>query len=577
MIMHKKLEIIKRKIDNFKNKISKNKIFDKIYNYEHLSTVVFSIVFIIFIGVVFYNGSSIRMNNLKNAAQDNYYMSKYDVAIKYYNKIFSSTRDPQVAAKIADIYSIKGEKEKSKEYVDKAKEMKNLNSESYNYIIFDELINGDYDLAVNDGEKALDLYKGDRQLIKTMYAVYMAKGETKKATNMVNSFGTNLKNAYDTAEYARMLMISGQMDQGLAELRKAYDMDKDEYKIYDVLSQVSVYNKDELLQEISELSKTNPNDPSYKMWMAKIYSLDKSTATDAKKILDTLETDNMGIIEIKLIQAVVYQYNNEETKADEIIKKVISENKDDYRILHTAGWFYLNNLKDYDKALDYCRKSKAANPDYTDNYGFLMPEILKARGQDYLSEPYFRTALQKEPYNYNIMLNTANYYMGLNNKEKALQYYKLASVVKSDDAELKYNMAVIYLTMKNDAVGIELLKSSISIDDSNPKYHRTLGTVYYLSGKKKEALQEIRYAYNADENDILTLNNAGCYYVTENCDVERGLFNLTKAVQGIDKNTDSYTKETINSNYKKIKKLSDDLKNSKVNDKLKVPELVLFY
>lgn len=575
MNMEKELNKLRNKLRIYWNRITDNRKLNRAYNSSLFVPAILGIIMVALTGIVFYSGSSFRMNNLKEKADNNFLMAKYEEAIKDYNKMFQSRRDPLIAAKIADIYSIMGESDKSKEYIEKAKSMKNPSSEALNYIIFDELVNGDYNEAVKDGEAALNKYNEDKQLIKTMYAVYLAKGDS-KAQTILNTFEADSKTAYDIAEYARMLMISGKLDQGLKQLRRAFEIDKDEYKIYDVLSQSSVYNKDELLEAVSKLSKDNESDPAYKMWMAKIYSLDKATATDSKKILDTLDIDSLGKYEINLILAVVYQNTNEQEKADEIIAKMIQENQGDYRILHTAGWYYLNK-KDYDKALDYCRKSKEVNKDYTDNYGFLMPEILKARGQYYLSEPYFRIALQKEPYNYNIMINTANYYMGLDNKDKALNYFKLAEIVKPQDAELKYNMAVIYLTMKKDAEGIELLKSCIKIADSNPKYHRTLGTVYFLSGNKADALKEIRYAYNADENDILTLNNAGCYYVTEEYDVERGLFNLTKAVQGIDKNTDAYTKETINSNYKKVKQLSDDLKKSKINDKLKLPELVLFY
>jgi len=564
------------KLKDIVKKIKNNEKVQRVYKHKYFHHCSIAAILIILMFSFLYSQSSFRINNLNNKAESYYYLTKYDKAINVYKKVFNAKNDPLVAAKIADIYSIKGDVNNSRKYIEKAKEIESDKSDAVNYIVFDEFMNKDYSQAIADGEAALKKFKRDKKLIKTMYAVYMANNEKEKAVSLIKTYEEDLKSAYDVAEYARMLMISGQINAGLSELRKAFDIDKDEYKIYDVLSQASVYNKDDLLEAISKLSKDNKNDAAYKMWLAKIYSLDASTASDAKKILDNLDTKNLGKFEIKLIQAVVYQNTGESQKADEIITSIIKEKGSDYRILHTAGWFYLNK-KDYDNAEKYCRQSIAANKDYTDNYSFLMPEILKGQDKENLSEPYFRTALQKEPYNYNIMLNTANYYLDLSNKDKALEYFKIAEVVKPNDAELKYNMAVIYLTQKKDTEGIAMLKSCIKINDANPKYHRTLGTVYFLDGNKKEALKEIRYAYNADENDILTLNNAGCYYVTEDNDVERGLFNLTKAVQGIDKNTDTYTKDTINENYKKVKKLSDDLKKSKVNDKLKVPELVLFY
>jgi len=96
-------------------------------------------------------------------------------------------------------------------------------------------------------------------------------------------------------------------------------------------------------------------------------------------------------------------------KSDKLIEDVISQHPDDYRAYHSAGWYYLYK-KDYEKAKEYCNKSISLNREYPDNYGFLMPEILKQGSEKLKGEPYFRTALIKEPYNYNIMLNLANYY-----------------------------------------------------------------------------------------------------------------------------------------------------------------------
>ena len=580
MKFSEKIKELRKKIDpksqELIDRIKNNEKLIKVYRHKFFASGVMVVVLIIIAFSLFYSGSSYRMNSLNNKAENYYYSGKYDKAINIYNKMFYAKDDALAAAKIADIYSIKGDMENSKKYIERAKNAHSENSDAVNYILFDEFINKEYKQAIHDGEEALSIFKGDKKLIKTMYSVYIASGEKQKANNLIKAYEKDLKSAYDFAEYARILIISGQVDKGLSELKKASEIDKDEYKIYDVLSQTSVYNKDELLQAISKLSNENKEEVTYKIWLAKVYSLDVSTAADAKKILDTLNGKNVGQLEIKLIQAVVDQNTGEIEKADQIITGIIAENNHDYKILHTAGWFYLSK-KDYEKAEKYSRESIALNKDYTDNYSFLMPEILKARGKENLSEPYFRAALQKEPYNYNIMLNTASYYLDSVSKEKALEYFALAGTVKPEDAEIKYNMAIIYLTQKKDTEGMQLLKECIKLDDSVPKYHRTLGTVYFLNNNKIEALKEIRYAFNADENDILTLNNAGCYYVTENNDVERGLFNLTKALQGIDKNTDKYTQDTINDNYNKVKKLSEDLKKSKVNDTLKIPDLVLFY
>ncbi len=521
--------------------------------------------------------ASRKASIVDNAAEEYYYKGQYDKAIEEYVKL--QQKDPSNGlwyAKMSEIYSVMGSIERSKEFLLRAKELGSKNVEVLNYIVFTEFMNKDYSSALSQGEEALAQFPKDKKLIKTMFSVYMANNMLEKAKDLISGYPADIKSAYDVAEYARMLMVVGQWEEGYNELRVAWNIDKDEYKIYDILAQIAVYNKDVLLENITSFAEKNPNDLAYKMWLAKIYSLDEATAEQAIKIIEELKSAEVGKIEIKLFEAAAFQSLKQYDKADELIKKVIDDNKDDYRVLHTAGWYYLNN-NNYTMAEKYCRESIAKNKNYTDNYGFLMPEILKAQGKVAEGEPYFRTALFKEPYNYNIMLTVANYYWyTTKDTEKAIENFKLAEIIKPDDPEIKYNMALINISNQKTNDSIELLKQAIKLSDSTAKYHRTLGTIYLINGKPAEAIKEIRYAYGSDETDIMTLNNAGCYYVTQDTNLSKGEYNLRKAQEGITESTDKYTADTIKSNYKKVKELLDKYNNGS-NETLKIPELVLFY
>jgi Tfp pilus assembly protein PilF len=409
-----------------------------------------------------------------------------------------------------------------------------------------------------------------------MFTVYMANNMLDKAKSLVSQYPVDVKSAYDISEHARMMMVTGQWQEGYASLRSAWDKDRDEYKIYDVLAQIAVYNRDDLLENVTSLLEKNPNDLAYKMWLAKIYSSSDATANEAINLLEELKTHDVGKIEIKLIESAALQSLNQDDKADELIIKVIEENKEDYRVLHTAGWYYLNK-KDYINAEKYCRESIIKNKNYPDNYGFLMTEILKAQGRTGEGEPYFRTAIFKEPYNYNTMLTIANYYWyTAKNTEKALENFKFAEIVKPNDPDIKYNMALINITSEKQDEAINLLNQSIKLSESTAKYHRTLGTLYLLNKKPQEAIKEIRYAYAADQTDIMTLNNAGCYYISQDVNLEKGEYNLRKALEGITDSTDKYTSDTIKENYKKAKELLDKY-NSGSGNELKMPDFVLFY
>lgn len=523
--------------------------------------------------------ASKRYTITTNKAEEYFYMAEYDKAIKEYKSIADKDKEntPWWNLKIAEVYSVKGDHDSSKAYIDKVKSANSTDVKVLNLMVFTEFMNKDYKISETDGEKILNLHSKDKSLVKTMFIVYMANNDLDKAKTLIKQYNVDKKSAYDMSEYSRMLMLLGQWDDGLQALRTAWGLDRDEYKIYDTLSQIAVYNKDDLLEKITVLSTKDPEDIAYTMWLAKIYSQSQGTAAQAQKLIGGLKGKNAGKIEIKLIQASVYQNSGQAAKGDEMINKIITDNPDDYSVLHTAGWYYLNK-NDIKKAEEYCKQSILKNKNYPDNYGFLMPEILKAKGKSLEGEPYFRTALYLEPYNYNIMLNIANYYWyTAKNSDKALEYFKFAEIVKPDDAEIKYNMALIYINGNNNAEAINLLKQCIKINDMVPKYHRTLGTIYFLQKNTAGALKEIRYAYAGDENDIMTLNNAGCYYISVQANLDRGFYNLEMAHKGINKNTDEYTKKVVESNYNKAKQLMNSYKNGKPNTKIKVPEFTLFY
>lgn len=534
---------------------------------------------VLFVSIIIINlNKTPDLSKLAAEAEKHFFAQEYDLAIENYSKLVEKDKlSPKWNIKIAEIYSVKNDLNNSLKYIDLSKKYEKIDAETYNYIVFTEFMNGKYEEALKDGNIALSKYPKDKSLIKTLFTVYMGNNKVDDAKEIISNYPVDTKSSYDTAEYSRMLMLVGKWEEGYSELKRAWELNKDEYKIYDVLAQISLYNKDSLLQNITALSEKHPNDLVYKMWLAKIYSLSADTIDEANKLINELGSKDVGDMQIKLIKANVYKNMDKLNESDKLIENVISEHPDDYRAYHSAGWYYLYK-KDYKKAKEYCNKSIEMNKDYPDNYGFLMPEILKQGAEKLIGEPYFRTALFKEPYNYNIMLNLANsYWYTANDSGKALEYFNLASIIKPQDAEIKYNMALIKLAGGKGNEAIEILKTCSKLDELVPKYHRTLATIYMTQNKSKEAKAEIKNAYQADQNDILTLSNAGCYYITFEQDLERGFYNITKAYEGLNDSYDDYTKKSIVENYDKAQKLKESYTKGKDNQILKIPEFTLFY
>ncbi|WP_435788477.1 tetratricopeptide repeat protein [Clostridium sp.] len=565
------------KLDKFKSIVNKIKLKElrgnKIVRY--LIVLCVTTISIMIITIAQKNSD---LNKLVTEAERHYYAQEYDLAIAKYGELSKKdVTSPKWNLKIAEIYSVMNDLDNSLKYIDLTKEYEELDASSYNHMVFTEFMNGEYEQALKDGNLALVKYPKDKSLIKTMFTVYMGNNKITEAKEIISGYEVDIQSSYDTAEYSEMLMLIGKLDEGYSKLKLAYELNKDEYKIYDVLAQISLYDKDILLENITALSKNNPNDLAYKMWLAKIYSLSIDTVDEANKLIEEISGKDIGDIQIKLIKANVYKNMDDTEKSDKLIEDVISEYPDDYGAYHSGGWYYLYK-GDYEMASEYCRKSIQNNSEYTDNYGFLMPEILKHGTSKIAAEPYYRTALNKEPYNYNIMLSIANYYWHTSDDiHKALEYFNFASIIKPYDVEIKYNMALIKIFDGKGDEAIEILNMCSKLDGSVPKYHRTLATVYMTQSKVVEAKAEIKSAYDADEEDILTLNNTGCYYISAEQNVEKGLENIKKAFQGLNNSYDEYTKKIIVENYDKVQKLKQSYETGKDNEELEIPEFTLFY
>lgn len=545
------------------------------------------LVFIFLITIIFIFTDDIRTLNknlkIENEAQQYLYLGEYDKAINEYQNMKTKNlknSNEELALKnlyISKAYLLKGDKDNSQKYIDLAIKCNTKDERTINNIVFNELILGNIDKALNLGEKALASNTQNKSLIKTMIGVYGAKGKIEEAQDIIKLYNVDEKSAYDTVEYSKMLILMGNIDRGLMQLKRAWNLDKDEYKIYDVLSQGCVYDKELIINEIKDMQKKSQNDVALKMWLAKIYSLSKDTSNESLEILSTLNSEDAGEIQMQLIKAAALQNLDKDDEAEKIIYNLVKEYKNDYRVLHYASWFYLNK-DNIEKAEEYCKKSIEANHEYSDNYAFLMPKIIKKHENKKGEMAYFIQGLAKEPYNYNILFNIGEYFWNeVEDVNRALEYFNMVSNFKPCEGEIKYNIGLINFNLKKNDKAIEILKECIKLNSNSEKYHRTLGTMYLTNGNNEEGIKEIKKAYDLDKDDILTLNNAACYYIVYTNEFYKGYYNLKSAIDGIKPNTNEYVKRVINNNFEKIKSIVEKIQKGKANEAIKISDFRLLY
>ena len=505
-------------------------------------TLVFSIVFafVVLVSIQAIMGDK-TVTIANNKAEQYYYDGKFDDAINEYMSMQNNDSWPIWTAKAAEIYSVKGDITQSdnllREAIVKRDKLMLESGDKYieqdkeliNEVVFTFYINNELDQAESLGEYYLPTYNTYKPLLKTMFAVYLAKGDNKSAKEIVDSYPVDNESAYDLAVLAKMQIMLGNYDDGLDSLKKSYDLDKNDIKSFDVIMETCEFNKSKLLSKIKQLSKENPEEEAYEAWLDEINVLDESNMDLSEVITDEI---NMNIDVDKL-------------------------DKDSYVYNYIEAWKYYNKGQ-YDKALEACNAAIVANDEYANTFGILIPKILIATENSNKVEGYFRTAIYNEPFNYNLITSIGKIYENdLQNYEKAKESFNFVLSLNKDEDAIYYDLAFVNLAMENTDEAIKDLKKAISLNEDYYKYYRTLGTVYFNNKDYDKAIESIRKAYSLNENDVLSLNNAACYYIMIEKDLWRGYSNIESAYNDMPSNLDKELKDLITSNYEAIKKVYD--------------------
>ena len=523
---------------NTNDSLGKNKKIKKGKYFETITTLSLSILFafVVLVGTQSIMGAK-TTTITENKAEKYYYDGKYDEAINEYMEMQKKETWPIWTVKTAEIYSIQGNLTKSnnllKEAIIKRDKIMLEDGEKYleqdkeliNKVIFTFYMNNNLEQAERLGEYYLNTYNTYKPLLKTMFAVYLATDQKDLAKEIVKTYPIDLEDAYDLAVLGKMQLMLKDYEGGLHNLRLAYELNKNEIKIYDVIMEVCEFDKNSLLKKVTELSEENPKVEAYKAWLEEIKSFDKNINDFNSKVINEINTC----------------INTSEL------------NKDSYVESYVEAWKNFNN-EQYDKAKELCTEAIVRNSKYENSY-ILMANILYKTKRSDKGEGYIRTAIYNEPYNYNLIMNVAKLQENLNNNlELAKRYYELALNLSNNNPEIYYDLALLKFEQGNSKEAILDLKKALSIS-KNSKYYRALGTIYYNEGKYGNAIENIKEAYNINANDVLALNNAACYYAMVDKDIWRAYSNIESAYNEMSNLLDNESKELITKNYNIIKEI----------------------
>ena len=520
-----------------------------------------------------------------NDAEIFYYNNNYDAAIKEYEILQGKEEWPQYEMEIAKMYSAKGDFIKSNETLLEVYEARNKSIDDgkigkyteedenlVRQILFTAYINGDLEKALEYCEVFMMDYKENKEILNIEFMIYMVNGKEQKANEILDSYPLENATSTELSKLSRMNALIGKYEDTFGLLEKAWNIDNNDILIMDTIGYIYSGNKELVLDELKKYYKNDKNNEFYNICLAKIYSLNTEDSLKGLSMVENFEDRYKDNLNIMFIKAQLLHNDKQYDESEQTLKIIYEQNKDTY-IGHYAKAINYYNIGKYEMAFNESKRSILLNRDYFCNYGILIPKILDKLKQNEKIEPYFRDALEIEPYNCKLIRQIAEYYKDVvNENSKSLYYYELLFKINSEDASSLYEIGRIKINTQRIDEAVEIFEKCMEIDKENSDYNRAIGAIYLNEEKNDKAIKEIREAYSKNEEDILNLNNAGCYYISVEHNIGRSLTNFKAAYDGINENTTDEEIKIIVENYNRVRALD---KESKVT--LTITDFKLFY
>ncbi|MDZ7543690.1 hypothetical protein GNF83_21490, partial [Clostridium perfringens] len=136
-----------------------------------------------------------------------------------YNKMQNDEKWPIWKAKVADLYSLKGDFKKSntllKEVMIKRDKLikeegfdkyKDRDAELIHSMLFTFIMNKQYDEAISLGESYISSHGQNKEILKTLFAAYISNNYIYKAEELTEAYPLDKNSSYDISVLANMNM-----------------------------------------------------------------------------------------------------------------------------------------------------------------------------------------------------------------------------------------------------------------------------------------------------------------------------------------------------------------------------------
>lgn len=254
-------------------------------------------------------------------------------------------------------------------------------------------------------------------------------------------------------------------------------------------------------------------------------ALEIEEGSKSKKYSDDITT-RMKSMSAELVNAAVEDGNN--NKYNEGAEKLFMSYKmspQDTNFLYFAA-SYAVNAKDYETALDYYTQLKDLNYDGStveykatnkatgevDSFGsdeFQRDIMVKGGSHDNPSKE------KSDSKRSEIVKNIALIYTTLGQNEKAIQAYKDARASDPNDINLVLNEANLYYSLDDKDKFVELMGEATTMAPDNPDLHYNIGVINMEQGKLEEARASYQKSIEIDPTYTNAYLNLSTSFVNE--------------------------------------------------------------
>lgn len=405
-------------------------------------------------------------------------LGKLEDAERYYIKVLELRENFLDAYKNLCIIYMKSGKEVSA--IKMAQQAKLIDSSDYT---FDYLIGTAsvamklYNQGIEHLESALSLNPEHPQIYNNLGTAYLLTGARDKAVDCYKkAIKLNPDNSVAYYNIASIYQIQNKHSQASDYFSKAYELDNQEnYLISLALSELKAGQVQNALTHYKTLAILHPEKDSFQYNLATCYESLKDYE-HAIAILKVLCARNPKSITMAQKLANLYIEVRELSKAKALYDNVILKGTPTSDVLYQYA-ILSTQLYDTGTAERIFKKVIAMNPESALAHKDLGVIYLNQRLFDY-AEDEFKTALELEPENFDIILEYANYLYSISKYQEADEYYEKTLEIQ-DDVVAKSLWALNKIELNELENAKELISSALEDEPEHEYIQFVAGRIYF--------------------------------------------------------------------------------------------------